>query len=369
MKVGILTIYDLMNYGNRLQNYATIYCLNKLGIDGETIILHCYHMKKLLKDFIFKIIQKPICLDWNIKQESKKYVGKLSELERKKYESFKTFSYKYTKIKHRYYISPFSYFLDKKYDTFFVGSDQVWNPYAAQANKWEFLNFASKGKRNSWAASFGVSDIDEKFSNIFSLLNKMDNISVREESGAEIVKKYTKKRPTVLIDPTMMLNKSEWLKIAEKPAGIESNNPYILTYFLGSYTERIKADLHCIAKKNNLNIYNLNDISQSDLYISGPSEFIYLISKASLILTDSFHACVFSFLFEKPFLVYAREGKENNMISRIETLLKTFHLERKYVDSGLENNLFEADYKDGYKQLAFEREKALNFLKKSMNIE
>ena len=93
---------------------------------------------------------------------------------------------------------------------------------------------------------------------------------------------------------------------------------------------------------------------------------MYMIEHASLILTDSFHACVFSFLFQKPFQVYSRAGNGMNMMSRIETLLSKFDLERKYVESSLENNLFECDYKEGYKQLKVEREKFENYLQQQL---
>ena len=111
-----------------------------------------------------------------------------------------------------------------------------------------------------------------------------------------------------------------------------------------------------------------SDRDQPELYVSGPEEFIFLLSKAKLVLTDSFHACVFSFLFRKPFLVYKREDTQNNMMSRIDTLLKKFKLQRKFVDSGLHNELFECDYDLGYEILAKERVKVIEFLKKSMNL-
>lgn len=111
------------------------------------------------------------------------------------------------------------------------------------------------------------------------------------------------------------------------------------------------------------------DYTQFNVFISGPSEFIYLIEHASLVLTDSFHACVFSFLFNKPFLVYSRQSDNmENMMSRIETFLSKFHLERKYVNSGLINDVMECDYIEGFKQLEIERKKVIEFLKMSMKI-
>ena len=122
-------------------------------------------------------------------------------------------------------------------------------------------------------------------------------------------------------------------------------------------------------KKMGYEIYNFLEKSQPYIYTAGPSEFIYLISHAQLILTDSFHACVFSFIFNKPFVVYDRKGTQCSMNSRIETLLKKFDLERKYANSNLENDIWEHNYEKGYEQLELERTKVLDFLRKALNVD
>ena len=94
-----------------------------------------------------------------------------------------------------------------------------------------------------------------------------------------------------------------------------------------------------------------------------------MIKNAELILTDSFHACVFAFLFKKPFLVYSRQGQEQGMMSRIDTLLTKFNINRKFVDSGINNELLEANYENGYEILDRERKKAIEFLKEALAIE
>jgi exopolysaccharide biosynthesis predicted pyruvyltransferase EpsI len=142
-----------------------------------------------------------------------------------------------------------------------------------------------------------------------------------------------------------------------------------LTYFIGGRSNRVNTDLKKYAEENNMEIYNLMDYAQPDLFVAGPSEFIYLIAHSQLVMTDSFHACVFSFLFQKPFLVYDRKGKENNMMSRMDTLLEKFDLKRKYVDSELINEILECDYSIGFKQLQFERQKAESFLRNSLNLD
>lgn len=164
----------------------------------------------------------------------------------------------------------------------------------------------------------------------------------------------------------MMLDASEWSKIAEKPKNVDSDVPYILSYFLGGRSERVNNDLQKYAKENNMKVYNLLDYTQPDMAIINPSEFIYMINHAKLVLTDSFHACVFSFLFKIPFLVYPRQGSKVSMMSRIDTLLSKFKLERKYIYSGKKNEIFECNYEEGFAQLKIERNKVIDYLKGEM---
>ena len=114
--------------------------------------------------------------------------------------------------------------------------------------------------------------------------------------------------------------------------------------------------------KGKMKIYNLAKQNEKDLYALGPSEFIYMISHAKLILTDSFHASVFSFIFEKPFVVFDRQDDTADMMSRIENLLKTFSIERKYAYSGMENDLFESDYQIGHTILNEKRKESIKYL-------
>lgn len=171
----------------------------------------------------------------------------------------------------------------------------------------------------------------------------------------------------MLIDPTLMLSKQKWLQIANVPKNTDQLGKYVLTYFLGGRSDEVEMHLSNL-RKQGFQVINLFSETDPEYYAMGPAEFVYLVSKANLILTDSFHACVFSFIFEKPFLVYPRGDNERNMISRLDTLLKKFHLERKYAYSGIKNELFETNYDEGYKQLEIERKKTMDFLKKSLNL-
>ena len=191
-------------------------------------------------------------------------------------------------------------------------------------------------------------------------MNDFSALSVREEAGREIIKELTGKNATVIVDPTLLLSQEEWRKIERKPKGAEKG--YILTYFLSSMNEKAKKLLE--KEKGNYRIYNLLDKNDLIAGKAGPSEFLWLFDNADLILTDSFHASVFSFLFDKPFVVFDRNWSEGNMNSRLVTLLSKLGLERKYAESGMSNDIWEHDYAQSYKQLETEQKKGLELFEK-----
>lgn len=100
------------------------------------------------------------------------------------------------------------------------------------------------------------------------------------------------------------------------------------------------------------------------LYVSGPSEFLYLIKNAFLICTDSFHGAIFSIIYKNPFIVFERQDKLQNMNSRMDTLLNKFKLEDRIYNGKIESWHLQIDYKDTYKMLEKERERANKYIKK-----
>lgn len=359
MKAGIVTLGDTsMNYGNRLQHYAVGAVLQDLGVRAESIEirdgdsfgmlwlkywmqrLSAYHLPGDSRYWKYQAPKKIQFCRFDKKYFHSRYIRKIGDI--------------------------------KKFDKFVLGSDQVWNPawYSRNPLRKELylLTFAKPEQKVCFAPSFGAGELPEEWKPWFKEhLSSFPRISVREESGKRIVRELTGKDAEVLIDPTLMLDAKEWLQIARSPRGVDCEKPYVLTYFLGE--RAIEADnlMKELGEAYGFHIYNLMDYKMPGLYRSGPREFIYLIAHAGLILTDSFHGSVFSFLFEKPFLVYERQGEYDNMFSRIETLLDKFDLRRKYANSKLKNELLESDYSVGKMHLRAEREKVRAFLRESMN--
>lgn len=341
-KIAIYTIVS-RNIGNRLQNYAVQKVLSNFGYRTETIRKRPYSLKMHIKHSIRSIVKK---------------------------DQFTNYFLFNRKIKwSRMYVNKdnISLNINSKYDYFVIGSDQVWNPEFDFSSRNDYLPFITDKPIVAYAASFGVDHIEENQETIASDLKRMKSISVREKSGAKIVKELSGRDATVVVDPTLMLNAEEWMKLSKAPKKVDCNKPYILTYFLGGRSQKVNEECEKIAKENGLLLYHLMEKESQELYSVGPSEFIYLIAHAQLILTDSFHASVFSFLFQKPFLVYTREDYGDSMMSRINTLFESFKLQRKFVNSGIANDLFECDYSDGYKQLEEEREKTRDYLIKALS--
>ncbi len=357
MRVGIVSLYGTFNYGNRLQSYAAQEVLRALGCETEVVYIQstkAYFREVAKKIYFSKLLRKIIRPRFT---DIQKY---------NRQRSFEKFNSKY--ITTRRYSSVHSI---QDEDFFVLGSDQVWNPkrYDAVKKQLFFLTFTESYKKVCFSPSFGLSQLPEEWKPYFhEQLMTFPRISVREKSGAKIVKELTGKDAEVLIDPTLMLDVDKWREVEKKPEGFNTEANYILNYFLGKVPEKACQNSADIGKAIDANVYDLLDPKSNSLYCSGPSEFLYLIDHASLIQTDSFHASVFSFMFGKPFLLYAREGKDADMFSRIETLFSTLDLERKYVNSGLKNDIFECNYEIGYSRLAEEREKAIRFLKESIGI-
>lgn len=368
-KIGIFTINGNPNFGNKLQNYAVQKVLKKFNFESETIInnTNIARSSKSTKQIFFEG-------DLNKKVElikTKLLVEFYKEREKKRKATFDTFTKKYIKE------MDFSIESGKvpenfhdKYKYFIAGSDQVWNPNIPAVSELSFLTFAPREKRLTYAPSFGVSEIPTKYEEDYKKwLMEIDKLSVREEAGAKIIEKLTGKIPKVVIDPTMLLTKSEWLDIS-KIAKEKPKNKYILTYFLGDKSKDVQLKISNIAKKYNLKVVNLGEPKYKKYYETDPSEFIDYINDASVFFTDSFHGCVFATLLETPFVVCNRVGhtKEENMSSRIDTFVNKFNLQSRKFSKIADESIFTCDYTETNKILEIERIEANNYLKDILDI-
>ena len=333
-KVGIITLLGLSNYGNRLQNYALSHYIESLGFDCTTI-KNYPELNNPIKGIKYILYRLYI----NIRG--------LRNKDREKKFNKNNF----------------------EYDYYVVGSDQVWNPYFGGVNNIDLLKFTNKSKI-SYAASIGVNELPIKYQNrIKKLLPRFKAISVREDEAKTIINNIIDNDIEVLIDPTMLLDRSEWDKVA---SNLNIKNKYILNIFLGK--NQNQDIINKFAKDNNYDVINLLD-KNDPYYISGPQDYISLIKNAELVCTDSFHSSVFPILYDVPFIVFDRyesnpiTNSKNKMNSRIETLLKKFKLEDRKFNGILNKDSFNHNYEKAYKILEEERIKAKRFLMKALDKE
>ena len=349
-KVAVLTLNGNNNFGNRLQNYALVHFLEKIGTDPVSIWLYPSNkliLKKYLKTILGIFIKK-----YRVDKRRKK---------------ISNFNKKY--IKTLYIVKNKLYKIDNNYDFFVVGSDQVWNPDVAINRHYYFLPFTNANKKIAYAASLGKEKISKEYELVlkkYLSIDEFKNISVREAAGAKILKKVLKRNDIeVLIDPTMLLTKEEWQKIEKKPDNYNGEK-YILNYFLGKLNDNKNNEIRRIAEEKGYKVINILD-KDDPYYNSGVEEFLYLENHASLICTDSFHSCVFAFLFSNPFIVFDRdEVGMNDMGSRIDNLLSTFKLESCKYDGKIKESQLKCDFKKSYEILDFERNKSRNYLLKNL---
>lgn len=226
-------------------------------------------------------------------------------------------------------------------DYYICGSDQIWNPYfkGGRNDPGYFLQFAPKdAKKIAYAPSFGCKDLPPKSQKtIKEYLSSFDALSVRENSGVEIISKYTGLPSRVVLDPTLIRSPEQWKAIARLPKGLPDR--YILCYrFADSQQTKQKIDkisamtgLPVISMP--LSIPSLRDENYQFVFEAGPREFIGLIENAELVCTDSFHATVFSILMKTPALVFLRENYEggDSMNSRVYSLLENLNLTQMIV--------------------------------------
>lgn len=370
-KIGIITLNGYYNYGNRLQNYALQEILKKLNFKVETIIKEneiSVNKNQILKR-ISRLIEYPMPIIFNSLSNKVLEILFRNRI-KKRTDIFKEFSKKYiNETDFTISINSIPKELPNNYDFFVVGSDQVWNPYFQKGSPIEFLTFAPVEKRIAYAASFGVSSIPEEYQDLYrNYLSQIKYISVREYAGAKIIKDLTNKQVDVVLDPTLLLSKNEWLEISEAPSDKPVKN-YLLTYFLGDISRKRKKYIRNIACKYDLEIVNLASIFHKNGYLTGPSEFIDYINSASLFFTDSFHGAAFSIMLNTPFIVFDREGKSPSMNSRIETLLNTFDMKMRYFDNFNDDvDLLNVDFSQVESILLKEKTKSLNYLKHALNI-
>lgn len=269
------------------------------------------------------------------------------------------------------------------YDGIILGSDQVWHPMNLLMDFFT-LNFVpDEVNKVAYAPSFGVSSIPSKYKEAYKkYVSRINWLSCREMAGVKIIKDLIGKDVPLVCDPTLLLTGYEWSGALSN--SVHYDEKYIFCYFIGNNPNQRRLARN-YANKYGLKIVALLHIDEfipTDEYYAdytpynvGPEEFLYLINNAELIMTDSFHATVFSLTFKKNFFTFNRfeHGKGNSTSSRIDSLLSVVNLDDRKVPAKANMEILEhmkaIEYEDVERKLNNFRNISFEYLQKAIHNE
>lgn len=387
MKIGIVTFVKCDNYGAELQAYALQKKLNLLGYDAEVIdleketgviegsfntyknaVINRFKQYGLIKGF-YKIIE--LAKD---KYNSRKALIENAEKAKERHKIFEGFFDYYIRHSDKFYtLEEVRNAQRLPYDVMIAGSDQIWNYMQTKYLDVFFLMMANRwgAKKISYAASFSINKLPENKKGIYKkYLENMDSISVREITGIDIVKSCSNCNATVVLDPTLLLNRNEWIEYIGKRNYLPEDKRYVVVYTL-SGSHYIYSLAKKIAKSLGVDVVNIKlgysktDGDDNIIHINdaGPQEFISIFSQAAYVITDSFHGTAFSLNFNIPFTTLLNPA--SNINSRALSILKLTGTESRLIYDDGTNKVPETlkmDFNQINKIIEKYREKSLNFL-------
>lgn len=376
-KVGLVTLYR-NNFGSILQCYATkkylenkgytcdilSYKESKVNQKVKNIFYNLYRSVRFKGYFNFKYkMKESFKVDLSILHNETIYkMNKFVD------EVLKPCDYTWNELK--------KIGNDSEYKAFIVGSDQVWN-ISSGMTKGYYLEFCPKHKRVSLAPSFGISTIPSFYeAKVKKGLKGFNVLSVREETGCEIIKKIDGREAIRLPDPTILLTKNDW-KFFSLNSSIKIKDKYILLHFLNKPNETALKIINEISEKNNLKVIilsyyyaNFERLKNIELYEADPYDYVKLIDEAEYVFTDSFHTTLFSINLEKLFYTFHRQYSHNCVqSSRIVDLLQRYSLSNRLIESYdqfIAVNKLEMIIQS--QKLIYERNKIENYLSKCFEV-
>lgn len=324
MRVGIVTFHCSYNFGSALQAWALYRKLESLGHEVEIVDYRGrdFRQYKLIR------VARPRTVMQNLLSLRRNLAR------RRSFESFLSDNMDSTT---RYAVRTEGRMseLCSMFDCFVCGSDQIWNldctggpvrPY--------FLSFAEDRRRVAYAPSLAhVSFKPENFTErdkefIGEQLDRFSAISVRETSTVGLFQPLTRNRIEVCLDPTLLLDGEDYRSIA---ADVPVEEPFVFAYMLEenpavmAQAERVAREADAMVAYVSKSDRHLS-VPSVNLYGIGPSEFLGLVSGAEAVVTNSFHATVFSLLLGTPFQTIATRDSGSRMRELLTSLGETSHL-------------------------------------------
>lgn len=341
-KAAILTWCDNngpTNYGQILQCYAMQYLVRKKGYepivvqyrrkDSRDLFQHSFSNRSIIGRFL------------NEKYEAYYNLKVVEKGDSPRIRLFKEFIKKYIPLSPPCYTKKMVEEMTKNCQILICGSDQIWNPIWFDP-VW-FLDFGRPDqKRIAYAPSgifYETTEFVECYKKMAKLIRRLDIVSVREQIGADILKKYIKKNITVKKDPTLLLGQNHWDQVADQRL-IKGN--YIFCYLVGSISP-YQLILRELKKRYDAQkiVYIPSNMVEERGFVefekyenAGPAQFISLIKYAKAVCTDSFHGTVMAIQYNIPFYNVSRIHKGTEAFSgreRIENILKKEKLTEKWI--------------------------------------
>lgn len=356
MRIALLNLPVDNNYGGNLQRYALIKVLQDMGHDVTHIFLK--NRQKLPWYKIPYSYTKRIFLKFILRKDVRiRYESFINNQEEKKLKNILPFYSQY--IKHTkccYSIRDVKSVTKGKFDSYIVGSDQVWRKCMSRSLGWEhFLlkfTWGEKVKRIAYAVSFGTnySEYDKKDCSKFNkLYSAFDIVSVREESALEVLESIgcDTCHVSICLDPTLLLSAQDWLDICNNSVLSRPTKGKIFCYILDMTVE---IDRIISEKSSELNLEAII-AGISDCSLSIP-EWLLSIHDADFIITDSYHGTVFSIIFKKQFLFCGNSRRGNSRISSLFNILNI-----RYTKNGV---IYDENVLTEYKK------KSISFLKNNL---
>lgn len=225
-------------------------------------------------------------------------------------------------------------------DGLVVGSDQVWRPAYSYCPAY-FLNFAANYpiRRIAYAASFGLDNLREYDPDTLTICAKaaksFDAVSVREDSAVTLCKEHFNIDALHLLDPTMLLEKEEYLRLIEEEDKAERKD--VLTYYLLDKSEEKMAIVERIAKELKLSRLDImpQSLAAADHVFPSVSSWLAGFRDADFVITDSFHGTIFSIIFNKPFITIDNSKRGS---TRLSSLLKVFGLTDRLISPSVKTD-------------------------------
>lgn len=359
-KIGIVTFNRAHNYGAMLQLFA----LNKI-LKSHNCFVVDYYSERLYKNYkIFRIL-KNVALKDKFRNIFSNIYFLFKNL--KRYFSFNSFLNSRFNLTKKIYDNNDFVDVTKTFDILITGSDQVWNPLiVGELSDIFTLNFNFPIKKISYAASVGnIKQIDSLKDDFTNKISQLDYISVREDDANNKLSTIISKPIETVLDPTLLLTKNEW---ENEIRNINfSKKEYILAYVVEEDKDYIDI-VNYLSEKTNLKVIYFDKRNRGynnplkSAYTSGPLEFVSLIKNAEYVVATSFHATIFSIIFNKKFFIVPHKVTGSRVTSILEKLNITDRIfnsldEFKKIDFN-----FESDWNSINKKLEIERQKSIEWL-------